>query len=94
MNAVTNFEFLVGVAAGKILLGAVVASPLFRNLTLAAAAVALCFTYMHGGVSEIISIANKVQTDLFTRPNFAKGLAARAVVAFLVFGVIRNRGAL
>lgn len=92
MNTITNFEFLVGVAAGKILLGAAIASPLFRNLALAAAAIALCWIYTHGGVTEIIGVAHKIQTDLFTRPNFGKGLAAGAIVAFLVFGAVRSRG--
>jgi hypothetical protein len=49
-----GFEFLVGVAVGKIVLGAVLASPLFWSVSLAAAAVATCVLYAEKGTPGIL----------------------------------------
>ena len=90
MHGITNFEFLVGVAVGKIMLGALFASPLFRNLALAVAAIGVCFLYLQKGVSGIILIAHTLHSDLFIRPDFSKGLVVGAILAFFVFGLYRR----
>lgn len=91
MHGFVGFEFLVGVAVGKILLGAMFASWIFRNVALATTAFALCFVYIREGVAGILILAHRVQIDLFIRPDFSKGLAVGAIVAFIVFGFYRGK---
>ena len=86
-----GFEFLVGIAVGKILLGAVLASPLFRSVSLAATAVAVCVLYAEKGTAGIVAFAHRLEADLFRAPDFSTGVVAGAIVAFIVFGIFRRR---
>jgi hypothetical protein len=91
VNGITNFEFLVGIAAGKILLGALLASPLFRSISLALAGIALVLLYLHEGIPGILAIAHALRGDVISRPDFSKGVAVGAATAFVVFGIYRTR---
>lgn len=51
MISLENHEFLVGIAAGKILLGALLSSSVFRNIALAASASGIFFAYYQKGLS-------------------------------------------
>lgn len=73
------------------MLGALFASPLFCNLGLAAAAIALCFLYAHEGTRGILLLAHQLRADLFIRPDFSRGLIVGAVVAFVVFGLYQRK---
>lgn len=91
MSQITSFEFIVGIAIGKILFGALFASPLFRSVALALAALAVCWLYLHEGVPGILSLAHALQADFLARPDFAKGAAVGAAAAFVVFGMYCRR---
>lgn len=69
-----SFEFLVGVAVGKILLGAILASPIFRNVGLAALASAVCFVYFQKGAAGVLEAAHALVTDFAVRPSFPRAL--------------------
>ena len=91
MQGITSFEFIVGIAVGKILFGALVASPLFRSIALALGALAICLLYLSEGVTGILSLAHALRVDFVARPDFSKGLAVGAIVAFVVFGIYQKR---
>jgi hypothetical protein len=93
MHTFTNYDFLVGIAVGKILLGALFASALFRNIALAAMASVICFVYFQNGVGGILTLAHSLRIDFIARPDFSKGVALGAILAFLVFGFYRRRSA-
>jgi hypothetical protein len=91
MHNLVNFEFMVGVAVGKILLGALLASSIFRNLALAAGASAVCFTYFQKGVPGILQTAHVLTGDFSARPSFSLGLALGALLGIIVFGAFLRR---
>jgi hypothetical protein len=86
-----NFEFMVGVAVGKVLLGALFASPIFRGVALAAAAGIICFTYFQRGVAGILETAHVLIGDFAARPGFSQGLALGALLGIIVFGAFLSR---
>lgn len=91
MHGITSFEFIIGVAVGKLLLGALLASPLFRSVSLGVSAAAVCYLYARSGTSGILMFAHRLQADLFSRPDFSNGLIVGLLVAFIVFGLFRRR---
>lgn len=91
MRELGNFDFLVGVAAGKILLGALFASTLFRNIALALTASAICFLYFQKGVAGLLAAARIVTLDFTIRPDFSKGFALGGILALVVFGMYLRR---
>ena len=91
LSHIHSFEFFVGVAVGKLLLGALLASSLFRNIFLAAAAAAVCFLYAQRGTLGILAFAHRLHADLFSKQDFASGLIVGAIVAFIVFGLFQRR---
>lgn len=91
MREFGNFDFLVGIAAGKILLGALMASALFRSIALAGAAIAICFLYFQKGVVGLLFAARLVTADFMIRPDFSKGFALGAILALVVFGMYLKR---
>lgn len=93
MHELANFDFVVGIAAGKILFGALLVSVLFRNVALAVAAVAICVVYFERKVPGLVDLARTVMADFNSRPSFAKGAILGAVLALVVFGMYRQRRA-
>lgn len=88
-----SFDFIVGIVVGKILVGALLASSLFRNLALALAATAICILYLQEGIRGILTHAHAFEHAFVTRPNFAEGVVVGAIVAFIVFGTFLQRRA-
>jgi hypothetical protein len=86
-----DFEFLVGVAVGKILVGAALASPLLRSVALAAGAIAVSILYAENGTAGILAFAHWLEADLFHTPDFSSGVLAGAIIAFIVFGTFRRK---
>jgi hypothetical protein len=93
MNMFGNYEFIIGIAVGKILCGSVLASPLLRNLALGAAALGICLLYSQHGVNSIIESALFLRGDVLARPEFSKGALVGSVLAIIVFGVWQQRKA-
>lgn len=86
-----NFEFWIGLTVGKILLGALFASNLFRNLAFAGAGVCVVALYYKGGIAALIFAAQSNYLDFLSRPDFMKGLAVGAGIAALAVGLFRLR---
>lgn len=89
-----SYEFFVGLTVGKILLGALFASSLFRNFAFAAAATGICFLYFRDGLAGILSFAHTAQLDFLSRADFTKGMVLGAFIAALAVGLFRKRNAL
>jgi hypothetical protein len=92
MNGMNDFHLVVGIAVGKILIGAFCTSPLFRRLTLTLAATALCFLYYHGGSGSILEAAVSIRSDLVHSPDFSRGFTLGITGALIAFGLFRWLG--
>jgi hypothetical protein len=89
----SSYDFIIGVAVGKILCGALLMSAVFRNLALAAAALGICMLYSQHGVNSIIETALSFRGDVLARPEFSKGALVGSVLAIAVFGAWWQRTA-
>jgi hypothetical protein len=89
-----TYEFFVGLTIGKLLIGALFASALFRNFAFAGAATGVCFVYLREGLTGIMSFAHSVQVDFLTRPDFTKGMVLGALIAAIAVGLFRRHSAL
>ena len=88
LQAFQSKEFIVGIAVAAIMVAALVASSLFRNLALALAAGAIVLLYLQGGVPALISTSEMVQQQIRTLPDFSNGLVVGlAVSAVLLIGL-------
>ena len=85
-----NYEFMIGIAVGKILVGAVLASSLFRAIAMASAASAIAFLYFDGGIIAILKIGVMLRTDLLAHPEFAHGIALGGALAVLLGAALRR----
>ena len=90
MTPITSFEFLAGIAVGKLVFGALFASPLFRSLALTLGAIAVGFIYATDGVTGILKLAHLLRADVLARPDFSKGVGVGIIAAFIVFGICRR----
>ena len=80
-------EFIVGAASAAILVAALVASSMFRNLALALAAGAVVLLYLQGGVAALIATSKVVETEIRALPDFSHGLVVGlAISAVLLVG--------
>jgi len=86
MAALQSHEFVVGIAVAAILLSALVASSLFRNIALALAAGAVVVLYLQGGIANLLALSHTMETEFRAIPDFSSGLivgiAAAAVLLF------------
>jgi hypothetical protein len=88
LQAFQNQEFIVGIAVAAIMVSALVASSLFRNLALALAAGAIVLLYLQGGVPALISTTELVEKEIRTLPDFSNGLmVGLAASAVLLIGL-------
>ena len=75
LSAFQSHEFIVGIAVAAILVSALVASSLFRNVALALAAGAVVLLYLQGGVAALIATShgaregNPGDAGFFQRPD-------------------------
>jgi zinc transporter ZupT len=92
VSAFQSREFVVGVAVAAILLSALIASSIFRNVALALAAGAIVVLYLQGGVPALLATSQVVEKEVLAIPEFAKGLLIGfAVAAVLLFSLQRRR---
>ncbi len=93
MDFIVNNELVIGAAAAAVLIGAVLASSLFRNLALAASALALAWLYAQQGVDGLMAIGQSLSGDLAARPDFARGLLIGTALAAVILGaaLVRRR---
>jgi ethanolamine utilization microcompartment shell protein EutS len=88
LTAFQSQEFIVGIAVAAILVAALAASSLFRNLALALAAGAVVLLYLQGGVAALIATSLLVEKEIRSLPEFSNGLVVGlAVSAVLMIGL-------
>lgn len=85
MAVFQSHEFVVGVAVAAIMLSALFASSLFRNIALAFAAGALVVLYVQGGVPNLVAMSKVLETEFRAIPDFSTGmLVGGAVMSVLL----------
>jgi hypothetical protein len=88
LTVLQSHEFIVGVAVAAILVSALVASSLFRNIALALAAGAVVLLYLQGGVAALMALSSTLENEIRTLPNFSNGLmVGLAISAILLVGL-------
>jgi len=86
-----SHEFIVGIAVAAILLSALVASSLFRNIALALAAGAVVYLYLQGGVANLLLLSRTLEIELRAVPDFSKGLLVGLAVSAVLLLSLRPR---
>ena len=84
-------EFLVGVAVAAIVISALVASSLFRNLALALAAGAVVLLYLQGGIGALIATSKVLETEIKATPDFSQGLMVGLAISAVFLVGMRQR---
>src|SRR5215467_10686648 len=74
LSAFQSQEFIVGIAVAAILVSALVASSLFRNVALALGAGAIVLLYLQGGVGALLATSSIVEKEIRSLPDFSNGL--------------------
>jgi hypothetical protein len=93
LSAFQNQEFIVGIAVAAIMVSALVASSLFRNLALAIAAGAVVLLYLQGGVGALMATSTVLEKEIRALPDFSNGLVVGlAVSAVLLLGLQKRAG--
>jgi hypothetical protein len=88
LQAFQSQEFIVGIAVAAIIVSALVASSLFRNVALALAAGVVVLLYLQGGVPALLSTSAMVEKEIRALPDFSNGLVVGlAVSAVLLIGI-------
>ena len=88
LTAFQSQEFIVGIAVAAIIVSALVASSLFRNIALALAAGAVVLLYMQGGVGALVATSAVFENEIKALPDFSHGLVVGlAVSAVLLVGI-------
>jgi len=88
LSALQSQEFIVGIAVTPIVVSALAASSLFRNLALALAAGVVVLLYLQGGVAALIATSGVVEKEIRSLPDFSNGLVVGlAISAVLLLGL-------
>ena len=88
LQAFQSQEFIVGMAVSAIMVAALVASSLFRNLALALAAGGVVLLYLQGGVGALVETSTMMEKQIRALPDFSNGLVVGlAVSAVLLIGI-------
>jgi hypothetical protein len=88
LSAFQSQEFIVGIAVAAILVAALVASSMFRNIALALAAGAVVLLYLQGGVPALLATSQMVEKEIRALPDFSNGLiVGLAVSAVFLLGM-------
>ena len=90
LASLTN-EFIVGVAVAAIVISALVASSLFRNIALALAAGAVVLLYLQGGTGALITMSKVVENEIKATPDFSQGLMVGLAIAAVFLVGMRQR---
>ena len=91
LTALQSNEFIVGIAVAAIVVSALVASSLFRNVALALAAGAVVLLYLQGGIGALIAMSKVVETEIRGTPDFSHGLMVGLAVAAVLLVGLRTR---
>jgi hypothetical protein len=89
--ATLSNEFIVGVAVAAIVISALVASSLFRNVALAIAAGAVVLLYLQGGTGALIATSKLVENEIKATPDFSQGLVVGLAIAAVFLVGMRQR---
>jgi hypothetical protein len=91
LTALQSHEFIVGMAVAAILVSALVASSLFRNIALALAAGGIVLLYLQGGVGALVALSSMLENEIRALPKFSNGLmVGLAISAVLLVGLQRR----
>lgn len=94
MRLLQNYDFIVGCVAGAILIGAVIASSLFRNLFLAVVASAVVVLYFRYGINGLLKYGKVVIADfVIFHPYFGQGIVAGGLLIIVITAAARTRSA-
>ena len=70
LTAFQSQEFIVGIAVAAIMVCALCASSMFRNLALALAAGGVVLLYLQGGVPALVSTSEVLEKEIRALPDF------------------------
>lgn len=88
LQALQSQEFIVGIAVAAILVAALAASSLFRNVALALAAGVVVLLYLQGGVAALLATSGAIEKEIRALPDFSNGLVVGlAISAVLMIGI-------
>jgi hypothetical protein len=88
LSAFQSQEFVVGMAVAAIMVCALCASSMFRNIALALAAGGVVLLYLQGGVPALITTSAVLEKEIRALPDFSNGLVVGlAVSAVLLLGM-------
>ncbi len=93
LSALENHEFVVGIAVAAILISALVASSMFRNLALALAAGAVVLLYVQGGVDALLIASKALEAEIRRLPDFSHGLVVGLAISAVLLVGLRQRSA-
>ena len=93
LSVLQSHEFIVGIAVAAILVSALVASALFRNVALALAAGAVVLLYLQGGVAALIAMSSTVEHEIRALPNFSNGLVVGLAISAVLLVGMQKRSA-
>lgn len=91
LSALQSNEFIVGVAVAAILISALVASSLFRNVALALAAGAVVLLYVQGGTGALIATSKALEGEIRAIPDFSQGLMVGLAISAVLLVGLRQR---
>ena len=91
LSALQSHEFIVGIAVAAIVVSALVASSLFRNIALALAAGAVVLLYLQGGIGALLAASKVLETEIRTIPDFSQGLVVGLAISAVLLVGIRQR---
>jgi hypothetical protein len=93
LTTLQSHEFIVGMAVAAILVSALVASSLFRNVALALAAGGVVLLYLQGGVAALIALSTTLEEQIRALPNFSNGLMVGLAVSAVFLVGLQKRSA-
>jgi len=93
LSVLQSHEFIVGVAVAAIVVSALVASSLFRNVALALAAGAVVLLYLQGGVAALIAMSAMLEKEIRALPEFSNGLVVGLAISAVLLVGLRQRSA-
>ena len=93
LSVLQSHEFIVGAAVAAILVAALVASSLFRNVALALAAGAVVLLYLQGGVGALVAMSSVLEKEIRALPDFSNGLIVGLAISAVLLVGLQKRAA-
>jgi hypothetical protein len=93
LASLQSHEFVVGAAVAALIVAALVASSLFRNVALALAAGAVVLLYLQGGVAALLAMSAMVEKEIRALPEFSNGLIVGLAISAVLLVGLRQRSA-